>query len=707
MLAQNPIPRLNSIVRLSPASVGPTASVGIKVNYAEATGTTVISLSVGFVDLTGASRALSTLTPSDGASVGDMVTPAWINGAHTVTSVIFVENTGRVTVYHRDGRVISSSPPAGAPTTHAINLSEGDFTVTGAGAAPSLPVLTGLTRTSPAIVAPGGLVAFTVNFTPGSGSVTSLTLGLTEPFGTVRTLILLNPASGNPVSTTVDSAWISGQYQVAYVTFVDTAGRVTQASRNGVIAATPPLAGAPTTHTANFAAQDFQVTGTSPPPVISAHPRGQTVVAGDAASFSVSASGAGSMVYQWRKDGVAIPGATASSLTLNNIQPGDAGAYSVVVTNALGSTTSNAATLTVTPPVAPVISSHPQAATVDEGGAVTLAVVATAVPAPTYAWFRDGIAVPGATSATLTLPAATLAQAGSYSVTATNAAGSATSRPALVTVIPLAPPGRIINLSVRTEIAGAGDAFTMGFVVGGAGATGAKPLVLRAAGPALVPLGVPGALADPRLALFTGAARINENDDWGGAPALAAAFTSVGAFPYPGTSSRDAALAESLPPGNHSVQVSGGGTGTVLAELYDASTGAYHPATPRLVNVSLLKHLGSGVTVGFVIGGTTPQTVLLRAVGPTLGAAPFSVPGVVADPQLTLYRGDTAIATNDNWGDTAQLRDTFTHLGAFALALGSRDAALLQSLAPGSYTIVVTGTGGTTGTALVEVYEVP
>jgi hypothetical protein len=122
--------------------------------------------------------------------------------------------------------------------------------------------------------------------------------------------------------------------------------------------------------------------------------------------------------------------------------------------------------------------------------------------------------------------------------------------------------------------------------------------------------------------------------------------------------------------------------------------------------VSVLKQLGTGLTMGFVVGGSAPVQVLVRAIGPTLGAAPFSVPGTVADPRLTLFAGTSQIGENDNWGGTATLTTAFTQVGAFGLAPTSRDAVVLTTLAPGNYSVQVSGIGGT-GLALVEVYEVP
>jgi hypothetical protein len=99
--------------------------------------------------------------------------------------------------------------------------------------------------------------------------------------------------------------------------------------------------------------------------------------------------------------------------------------------------------------------------------------------------------------------------------------------------------------------------------------------------------------------------------------------------------------------------------------------------------------------------------VLIRAVGPTLGVAPFGIPGAMADPKLDLFSGQTVINANDNWGGGAALTAAFANVGAFALGAVSRDAALLATLAPGNYTAQVAGVGGASGLTLVEVYEVP
>lgn len=266
---------------------------------------------------------------------------------------------------------------------------------------------------------------------------------------------------------------------------------------------------------------------------------------------------------------------------------------------------------------------------------------------------------------------------------------------------------RLTNLSVLAPILGAGDFFTVGYVVGGSGTSGSKNVLLRAAGPSLSTLGVPGVLADPKLERFAGSTKTGENDNWGGSTALSSAMSSVGAFAFSGPASRDAAASVTLPAGDHSMTISavGGSTGLVLAEVYDATPdAAYTATTPRLINLSLLKDSAGEITAGFVVAGSGETRVLARAVGPALSA--FGVVGAAADPRLKLYVGEKEIGANDNWGGRSELVTAFARAGAFDLAANSRDAALVASLPAGNYTVRVE-TGDSAGMVLVEVYEVP
>ena len=110
---------------------------------------------------------------------------------------------------------------------------------------------------------------------------------------------------------------------------------------------------------------------------------------------------------------------------------------------------------------------------------------------------------------------------------------------------------------------------------------------------------------------------------------------------------------------------------------------------------------------GFVIGGSTARTVLVRAAGPALNA--FGVTSTLVDPKLTLFNRDKVkVAESDNWQTNAALVDTFAGVGAFAFNARSKDAVLFITLPPGQYSAQVSGAVSTmTGVALVEVYVLP
>lgn len=354
----------------------------------------------------------------------------------------------------------------------------------------------------------------------------------------------------------------------------------------------------------------------------------------------------------------------------------------------------------------PDISAQPRAATLLLGSSATFSVTASG-GGLSYQWKLNGTAIADATNATYTVANVSQAAAGNYTVDIINSAGVTTSAaaPLVVTL-----PGRLINLSVLTSVAVAPDNFTVGTVVGGGGTTGAKPLLIRAVGPSLATLGVAGALDNPKLEFYTGGTKTSENNAWAGEAQVAATMPQVGAFPLTGPTSKDAALfvADATGAGK-SVKISSNGTGSglVLMELYDATpTTSYGTTTPRLINVSVLKSTSGGLTAGFVIGGTTPLKVLVRAIGPTLTS--FGVGGPLANPRLELFdSAQKSINANAGWGGGAELSAAFTAVGAFALDPASRDAALLLTLTPGNYTAQVSGVGNTNGVALVEVYEVP
>ncbi len=193
------------------------------------------------------------------------------------------------------------------------------------------------------------------------------------------------------------------------------------------------------------------------PPSITQQPVSQTVSAGANVSFSVAADGTAPLSYQWQKNGSPINGATSSTLNLTNVQGTDSGNYRVVVSNAAGTATSTTAVLNVlTGPVAPAITSQPASQTVVTGGSALFNVIATGTAPLSYQWYKDGSLISGATSSSLTLSNVQHADAGGYSVVVSNAAGTATSNTAALTVTDQLP-GQIYNLQGFAQAAtGAG-----------------------------------------------------------------------------------------------------------------------------------------------------------------------------------------------------------------------------------------------------------
>jgi parvulin-like peptidyl-prolyl isomerase len=168
------------------------------------------------------------------------------------------------------------------------------------------------------------------------------------------------------------------------------------------------------------------------PPTISTPPTAQTACVGGKVTFSVTAAGKAPLSYQWRKDGTAISGATAATYTIGSVTAGDAGSYTVVVTNAAGSITSAAAVLTVNVP--PTITAQPAAQSACPGKSVLFSVTAAGTPPLAYQWKKDGTPIAGATTAIYTVPVVTSADEGTYTVVVTNSCGSVTSTPAALSL---------------------------------------------------------------------------------------------------------------------------------------------------------------------------------------------------------------------------------------------------------------------------------
>ncbi len=204
------------------------------------------------------------------------------------------------------------------------------------------------------------------------------------------------------------------------------------------------------------------------PPTISTPPTAQTACVGGKVTFSVTAAGKAPLSYQWKKDGTAISGATNATYTIGSVAAGDAGSYTVVVTNAAGSITSAAAVLTVNVP--PTITAQPAAQSACPGKSVLFSVTATGTPPFSYQWKKDGTTIAGATTAIYTIPAVTNADEGTYTVVVTNGCGSVTSTPAALSLG--AAPTITSEPTAQTVCAGQPVEFTVA-------ATGTPPLTYQ------------------------------------------------------------------------------------------------------------------------------------------------------------------------------------------------------------------------------------
>lgn len=339
----------------------------------------------------------------------------------------------------------------------------------------------------------------------------------------------------------------------------------------------------------------------------------------------------------------------------------------------------------------PVFDTNPLGVSLGAGDTLALYASATGQPAPTYQWYKDGVAISGATDTSYIVTGVTTASAGSYHVVATNAQGSTKSASATVTVQSSASTSILAALSVRTALA-ANSRLMIGFVT-----SGSRDLLVTGIGPALAKALPSSYMADPKLELYNSSSTlIDSNDDWDFS--LSDTVTRVRGNGLE-IGSRDAALYKTLN-GAYTAHVFSAAAGIALAEVYDGGSGY----DGRLTAISARSPISTGDSIligGFVITGSTAKTVLLRGLGPALDS---SIGNRLADPYLELYNSSGAlIARNYDW--SSSLNDAIKRTFGGALTAGSKDAALMITLPPGAYTVQVKGTNNTTGEGMVEIYE--
>lgn len=416
-------------------------------------------------------------------------------------------------------------------------------------------------------------------------------------------------------------------------------------------------------------------------PIILVQPSSVTVAQGATTTLSVTATGTGTLYYQWSLNGNPLGGATSSSFTLSGIQAVNAGNYSVTVSNSAGSTQSAAATVTLSITDFSGFYSGSFGAAHDGGefallaghdGSNTLVAkltgVGLAIVANNFPITADGSFSFGAAGTTTAADPRVFAGVVSGQLTA---GGLSLAVPAL------GLSATTVRLSGGTSTANY-SGFHSGLPIG------------QSSGEIYVVVGDNG----QTFLLELGAAAIRTGT--GTMSDTGALQLTVGA----GTAS---ALTYAVSFGTGAFQATANGPAGVVLFLSPPALSGHQ----RLINIASRGFAGADdktLIAGFVISGPEAKDVLIRAVGPTLVG--LGVSGVLADPKLKLFRGSTAILENDNWETNGSgIAAVANQLGAFALNTGSRDAALLTHLSPGVYSAQVITSNGATGVTLIEIYD--
>ncbi|MDQ6861297.1 MAG: hypothetical protein M3032_09095 [Verrucomicrobiota bacterium] len=261
--------------------------------------------------------------------------------------------------------------------------------------------------------------------------------------------------------------------------------------------------------------------------------------------------------------------------------------------------------------------------------------------------------------------------------------------------IPPLPVATMSSLSTRGTVGTGDNVMIAGFKISGS-AGQMKRVLIRGIGPSLRSYNVPDTLSDPLLELHQKGGAVVINDNWADA---------LNANEIPGdlrpTDPRESAIVATVEAGAHTVILRGAGatSGNALVQVYDLATGAAIP----IANLSTRGVAGTGDNVmvaGLIVEGAPGSTrrVVLRGIGPSL--AQYGVPNILADPVLTLHKADGSTVTNDDWARSPNVDQIPVDLRPQFLS----ESVIVATLPPGPCTVVLSGSGGTSGNALVEIY---
>ena len=412
------------------------------------------------------------------------------------------------------------------------------------------------------------------------------------------------------------------------------------------------------------------------PPSIVTDPAGQTVLAGSAVTLSVSAAGTAPFSYQWYKDGLVVAKGTSATLRLTNVATTASGNYQVHVTNSAGAVDSAVAVLLVQSP--PVISTQPKTTTVTVGTAVALSVAATGTDPMTYQWYKDTVAVVGATAGSLAIPAAAVTDAGSYYVIITNPLGSVTSGTAVVSVTPTITGFTPATAAEGMTVTISGINFTGVTGVAFNGIAALFTVDSDAQITTVVPVGA-----------TTGKISVT---GLGGGVTGGATFTVV---PVPAIT----ALAPALGPVGTKVVITGSGFGTGTVPVTFNGVAA----------VTVLRNSTTQVTATVPVGATTGPVVLTTAGGSAASPLLYTVtyPPVLSSftPATSAIGGMVVITGSAFTGATAV---TFNGVAAaFTIVSDTQLSATVPAGATSGKISVTNGDGTTASTASFTVIPAP
>ncbi len=587
--------------------------------------------------IAGATSASYTTPATVAGDTGAQFTVVVSNAAGTVTS-----NPATLTV---GGGIVAPVITAQPVAASVVAPAPATFTVVATGTGP----LTYQWTKNGSTIAGATAASYTTPATSTADTNTQFAVVVTNPGGSTATsakaTLTVTTAAQAPTITTqpANRTVNSGQTASFSVVAAGTAPFNYQWSKNGtdISGATAASYTTPATGDADTGASfhvvvtnsvtsvtsnDATLTVTPAPiaPTITAQPTGVIVIAGQAASFTVAATGNPTLTYQWKRGTTPIVGATSATYTLTTTSLTDNGAqFSVVVANLAGSVPSNAATLTVAPVVTPpTIATQPSDTSVTVGQTASFSVVATGTSPFTYQWRKNGTPISGATAASYTTPATVAGDNNAlFSVMVSNSANSVTSADAKLTVgTVVVPPAITAQPAAATVIVGNTGTFSVS-------AIGTAPLAYQWRKNGVLIVGANSATYTTPVTSFL--------DDQ-------AAFTVVVSNAYTTTATSTAAvLTIKLPPSTPSQVAAGYGHSVALR-----TSGAVYSWGPWSTTAQYNAVAGAGL-----VGQPAGATVRAKNVDNT----PFlSVAGIAAG-----YSHSVAVKTDGTvwaWGDvgTAQ-----------------------------------------------------